>query len=102
MNAIDERYKQALIEEHESYVRARRTKDAEQVAAVLREQYGHEVGEARVETKAKEPAPQTTAEPRPPEAAVAPKPEPASAEVKPTAAKKTAAKRAQAKPAEDK
>ncbi|MFF2383761.1 hypothetical protein [Streptomyces sp. NPDC058108] len=102
MNPIDDRYKRALIEEHESYVGAKRTKDAEQVAKVLREQYGHEVDQEKAETKTKEQAPQTTAEPRPPEAAVAPKPEPASAEAKPAVAKKAAAKRTSTKPAEDK
>ncbi|MER6534689.1 hypothetical protein ABT215_12940 [Streptomyces sp900105755] len=103
MNAIDERYKQALIEEHESYVRAKRTKDAEHVAEVLREQYGYDVGgHEKAETKTAEQAPQTAAEPRPPEATVPPKPEPAGAEAKPTVAKKTAAKRAPSKPVEDK
>lgn len=101
MNAIDNRYKRALIDEYESYTRAKRTEDAAQVADVLREQYGHDVEkQAEPEEKVQEPAPRTTAEPRPPEAAVASKPEPASVEEKPTAAKKAAAKRTASQSAE--
>jgi hypothetical protein len=96
VNAIDNRYKQALIDEYESYSRAKRTEDAAHVAEVLREQYGYDV------EKHAEPAPRTTAEPRPPEAAVAAKPEPASMEEKPTAAKKAVAKRAASQSAEGK
>lgn len=45
MSSVDDRYKQALIEEHESYVRSGRTKDAEGVAKVLKDQYGHDVSQ---------------------------------------------------------
>ena len=43
MSSVDERYKQALIEEHDSYVRSGRTDDAKGVAKVLKDQYGHDV-----------------------------------------------------------
>lgn len=43
MSSVDDRYKQALIEEYESYVRSGRTKDAEGVAKVLKDQYDHDV-----------------------------------------------------------
>lgn len=43
MSSVDDRYKQALIEEHDSYVRSGRTKDAEGVAKVLKDQYDHDV-----------------------------------------------------------
>lgn len=103
MNAIDNRYKQALIDEYEAYSRAKRTESAEHVAEVLREQYGYDVEkQAEPEEKAQEPTPRTTAEPRPPEAAVASKPEPASVEEKPTAAKKAVAKRTASQSAEGK
>lgn len=102
MNAIDDRYKRALIDEHEAYVRVGRTADAAQVAKVLRDQYGHDVNEkAESEATVTESVTRTAAEPRLPEAAVEPKPEPAGAEVKP-AAKKATAKRAAAKPTEGK
>jgi hypothetical protein len=99
VNAIDDRYRRALVEEYESYVRADRTEEAEHVAGVLREQYGYDVDE---QARPKEPVQQTEAEPRLPEAAVAPKPEPPTAEAKPSGAKKAAAKRVPAKPTEGK
>jgi hypothetical protein len=79
MTTIDDRYKDALIEEHASYVRAKRTKDANHVAAVLKEQYGHDVAESGAE-KDEEPqraperadaekAPENTADPKPRRAA---------------------------------
>ena len=43
MSSIDDRYKQALIEEHDGYVRSGRTDDAKGVAKVLKDQYGHDV-----------------------------------------------------------
>lgn len=43
MSSVDERYKQALIEEHDSYVRSGRTDDAKGVAKVLKDQYGYDV-----------------------------------------------------------
>lgn len=107
MKAIDDRYKAAMIDEYESYVRAKRTKDAEHVAQALLDRFGYDVhaepeseesGPA-AETKDVAPAPQTTAAAKPPEAAVEPQPKPATAAAKPAAAKKTAtAKTAAAKP----
>lgn len=96
----------ALIHEYQGYVRAGREVDAEQVAAVLKSDYGYDVVKPDGEAK-KASAPETKAVPRPPEAAIEPKPEPASAaakpgsadaDEKPAAAKKTAAKRTPAKP----
>lgn len=43
MSSVDDRYKQALIEEHDSYVRSGRTEDAKGVARVLKDQYDHDV-----------------------------------------------------------
>jgi len=106
MRDIEAAYKDALIEEYEGYMRAGRSEDAEQVAAVLKGDYGYDVVKPDGEAK-KASTPETKAVPRPPEAAVEPKPEPASAatkprvadvDEKPAAAKKAAAKRAPAKP----
>ncbi|MFF7966756.1 hypothetical protein ACFZC3_15490 [Streptomyces sp. NPDC007903] len=97
MKAVDERYKAALIDEYQSYVRAKRTKDAEHVAQVLRDQYDYDVDAQDDETKSAKPeskdvgaAPETTSAGSPPEAAVEPKPAPANDDTK-QAAKKTAA-----------
>lgn len=72
MTSIDDRYKDALIEEHASYVRAKRTKDANHVAAVLKEQYGHDVAASGAEQPQQAPeradadkAPENTADPKP-------------------------------------
>lgn len=71
MRDIEAAYKDALIEEHAGYVRAKRTAEAEQVAQVLRDRYGYDVdGESKKET----PAPEKADAERPPEAAVDPKP----------------------------
>ena len=43
MSSVDDRYKAALIEEHDSYVRSGRTEDAKGVARVLKDQYDHDV-----------------------------------------------------------
>lgn len=45
MSSVTDRYKTALIEEHESYVRSGRTKDAAQVAKVLKEQHDYDVSD---------------------------------------------------------
>lgn len=69
MRDIDGDYRRALLDEYTGYVRAGRTDDAEQVAQVLREQYGHEVPSG-------EPAaPERADVPKLPEAAVEPKPQ---------------------------
>jgi len=106
MRDIKADMKAALIHEYQGYVRAGRKVDAEQVATALKDDYDYDVVKPDDEAK-KASAPETTAAPRPPEAAVEPKPEPAGAATKPSAAdvdeksaaaKKTAAKRAPAKP----
>lgn len=76
MRDIEAAYKDALIEEHASYVRASRTAEAEEVAQVLRDRYGHDVdGEGGNEKSEKEtPAPEKAEAEKPPEAAVDPKP----------------------------
>ncbi|MEU6552108.1 hypothetical protein ABZ915_17755 [Streptomyces sp. NPDC046915] len=43
MSSVDDRYKAALIEEHDSYVRSGRTQDAKEVARILKAQYDHDV-----------------------------------------------------------
>jgi hypothetical protein len=73
MTSIDERYKNALIEEHASYAGAGRAKDAAEVARVLKAQYGHDVsdtsddpgGDKAPEKADAEKAPENTAEPKP-------------------------------------
>ena len=45
MSSVNDRYKAALIEEHDAYVRSRRAQDAKEVARVLKEQYDHDVDE---------------------------------------------------------
>lgn len=78
MSSVDDRYKAALIEEHDGYVRAGRKSDAEGVAKVLKEQYGHEVAKqgdddgekprlasTLPESADAEKAPENTAEPKP-------------------------------------
>lgn len=45
MSSITDRYKAALIEEHDSYVRSGRAKDANQVAKVLKDQYDYDVSD---------------------------------------------------------
>lgn len=78
MRDIEAAYKDALIEEHASYVRANRTAEAEQVAQVLRDRYDHDVadkGEAEKPKKAEQaPAAERADAAKPPEAAVDPKP----------------------------
>jgi hypothetical protein len=41
MRDIETAYKDALIDEHEGYVRAGRIEDAEHVAGILKDRYGH-------------------------------------------------------------
>ncbi|MFF8406904.1 hypothetical protein ACF06P_35415 [Streptomyces sp. NPDC015684] len=99
MKAVDDRYKAGLIDEYQSYVRAKRTKEAEGVAQVLRDQYDYDVDsqdddepkEGTPESTDTGKAPENTAASSPPEAAVEPKPQPAGPDTKPAAAKKTAA-----------
>jgi hypothetical protein len=43
MRDIEAAYKDALIEEYEGYRRAGRTEDAEHVADILKDRYGHSV-----------------------------------------------------------
>lgn len=96
MKAIDDRYKAAMIDEYESYMRAKRTKDAQHVAKTLLDTYGYDVTaqEEPEKEQAAEPsvAPETTAAAPPPEAAVEPKaqaPQPKTNQPR-TAAKKAA------------
>jgi hypothetical protein len=76
MRDIEAAYKDALIEEHASYVRASRTAEAEQVAQVLRDRYDHDVdGESGEKSEKAESAPTERADAeRLPEAAVDPRP----------------------------
>ena len=77
-------YRQALIEEYEAYRRADRADDAEHVAGVLKDYYGHDVtGDGETAEKA---TPEHTAAEKPPETATPPKP----ARPKPARAKKPA------------
>ena len=77
MRDIEAAYKDALIDEHEGYVRAGRTAEAEQVAEALKDRYDYDVdkrdGDAK---KEKEPssAPERADAEKAPETAVDPKP----------------------------
>lgn len=74
MRDIEAAYKDALIEEHAGYVRASRTAEAEQVAQVLRDRYGHDVGGEKSKKAESAPAAERADVAKPPEAAVDPKP----------------------------
>ena len=78
MSSIEDRYKAALIEEHDGYVRSGRMDDAKGVAKVLKDQYGHDVSKQDGDSENKpklastlpestdaEKAPENTAEPKP-------------------------------------
>lgn len=71
--------KAALIQEHEGYLRANRTSDAEYVASVLKDQYGHDVakkdGADAEKKKPESAAPERADAKKLPEAAVEPKPQ---------------------------
>lgn len=98
MRDIDADYKAAYLADYEAYRQAGRDKDADRVARILRDQYGHDVAAAddgpveKQEPQTEPVTPETTAAARPPEAAVEPKP-PAkkTAPARKTAVKKTAA-----------
>ncbi|GAA1065207.1 hypothetical protein [Streptomyces asiaticus] len=80
MRDIKADMKAALVQEYEGYVRAGRSAEADQVAKVLKDQYGHDVAKtdgdgAEKEAKAEpKPAPERADAEKPPEAAVEPKP----------------------------
>lgn len=67
MRDIKAAYRQAMVEEYEAYRRAGRDAEAEHVADVLRERYGHEVApEADAPERADaERPPENTAKPKP-------------------------------------
>lgn len=92
---IDGDYRNAYIAEYEGYVRVGRHEAAENVARLLREQYGHDVDAEQAHTEPpvspEATTVETTAEARPPEAAVEPKPAAKKAAPRKTAAKKTTA-----------
>lgn len=93
MRDIKADYQRALIEEYEGYRRAGRDADAEQVAGVLRDRYGHDVTNGKDAKKAaekpeKSDTPERTDAERPPEDAAPAKP--ARAAAKRTSAKKPA------------
>jgi hypothetical protein len=88
MTDIQAAYKLAFIEEYEGYRRAGRDADAEQVATILREHYGHEVApKAKAKAKPEQDAPERTDAERLPENATPAKP------AARTAAKRTPAKK---------
>ena len=72
MRDIDADTKAALVEEYESYMRAGRTADAEQVAQALKDQHEHEVGQKAREEPAH--APEKAEAGKLPEAAIGAKP----------------------------
>jgi hypothetical protein len=75
MRDIEAAYKDALIEEHASYVRANRTAEAEQVAQVLRDRYDHDVTRGGDDEQADQaPTSERADVEKLPEAAVDPKP----------------------------
>lgn len=72
MRDIKDAYRQALVEEHEAYVRAGRTAEAEHVAGVLSKHYGVDVAPQKAETAEtaeteSEDAPERADKDRPPE-----------------------------------
>lgn len=78
MSSVDDRYKAALIEEHDSYVRSGRAADAKEVARVLKEQYGQDVakrddGADEDKPKLAPTLPENTAAEKPAETAAEPK-----------------------------
>jgi hypothetical protein len=79
-------YRRAYLDEYEGYRRTGRDEDAEQVASILREQYGHEVA-PKAKAKPEQDAPERTDAERPPENATPAKP------AARTAAKRTPAKK---------
>lgn len=86
MRDIKADYRRAYVEEYESYQRAGRGEDAERVAAILREQYGHEVAPG-AKPKPAQDAPERADKERPAENTAEPKP------AQRTAAKRTPAKK---------
>lgn len=80
MRDIETAYKDALIDEHEGYVRAGRIEDAEHVAGILKDRYGHSIASESEgdddKTAAKEPpqAPEKADAEKLPENAMDPKP----------------------------
>jgi hypothetical protein len=97
---IPDAYLRSRVATYRTYRKAGLDERAEQVARVLKARHGFDV--ADLETEKAGSAPEAAAADPMPEAAVEQKPQPASPEVKPTAAKKAAAKRTPAKPGEDK
>lgn len=96
MRDIDAAYKDALVEEYESYMRAGRGEEAEHVAHELRDRYGVDVAPGPVETLVER------ADQKPPEAAVPPAPNPRSEPgIVRSPAKKTAAKKTTTAPPQE-
>lgn len=84
MRDIKGDYKRAYLEEYEAYRRAGRPDDAERIAGILRDHYGHDVTGGKDAKKAAEPAtPERTDAERPPENATPTKPAPRTAARKP-------------------
>lgn len=91
MRDIKADMKAALIDEYEGYVRVNRTADAEGVAAVLKEQYSHDVAAKGDDSRAEDvsqPAPERADEGKPPENTAEPKSR-RTARTKPAASGKT-------------
>ncbi|MYR84083.1 hypothetical protein GTY41_03770 [Streptomyces sp. SID685] len=77
MSSVNDRYKAALIEEHDSYVRGGRAQDAKEVARILKEQYDHDVDEhddGEEKPKLVPTLPERADAPKPPENTDEPKP----------------------------
>jgi hypothetical protein len=77
MSSVNDRYKAALVEEHDSYVRSGRTQDAKEVARVLKEQYDHDVSKRdgeKEKAKLASTLPERADEQKPSENAAEPKP----------------------------
>lgn len=77
MSSVDDRYKAALIEEHDSYVRSGRAEDAKEVARVLKEQYDHDVAkrdDGEEKPKLASTLPESAEAQKPPENTAEPKP----------------------------
>lgn len=78
MSSVDDRYKAALIEEHDGYVRSGRTEDAKGVARALKDQYDYDVnkkddGDGEDKPKLASTLPENTAAEKPAEDTAEPK-----------------------------
>lgn len=73
MRDIEHAYRDAMVAEYEDLVRGGRTEEADHVAEVLADRYGHKIGSGPKLPDAGD-APETTSQEAPPETATPPAP----------------------------